>query len=283
VHELVGQFAGIREQQQALGVDVQAPDGLPFALCQARQAPEHRRTVLRIVVRHDLADGLVVRDDARRRRRDAHLHRAAVDLDVIAKGDALTDVRRLTVDGDLALEDQLLHVATRADAGLRQHLVQLGCVGLGAQHALVRGRRPLGRGLFLGGVERPRDDLGEHLAGIGGRQRLDDLGLGRFVVILPFSADGERCLARNGLGVFSTCAPAIAAVAATPFRTATLRGFTDFTAFTALTAFDRLDGTRLASERVAAEFGGGLGDRGGMRWQRLVHGGCDWLRTVAAT
>ena len=44
-------------------------------------------------------------------------------------GDALADVCGLAVHRDLAVGNHLLHVAPRADAGLRQHLVQLGRVG----------------------------------------------------------------------------------------------------------------------------------------------------------
>ena len=63
MHQLVGQLARVREQQQAFGVDVEPADRLPLALLQARQAAEHGRPVLRIVVRDDLAGRLVVRDD----------------------------------------------------------------------------------------------------------------------------------------------------------------------------------------------------------------------------
>ena len=68
-------------------------------------------------------------------------HRLAGDLHLVAERDALADVRRLAVDGDAAVEDQVFHVAPRADARLRQHLVQLRRIGLGRQHALRRPRR----------------------------------------------------------------------------------------------------------------------------------------------
>jgi hypothetical protein len=85
VHQLVGQFARVGEQQQAFGVDVQPADRLPLAVRQPRQAAEHRGPVLRVVVRDDLAHRLVVGHDARRRRRDAHLDRLAVDADAVAE------------------------------------------------------------------------------------------------------------------------------------------------------------------------------------------------------
>ena len=181
MHELVGKAARVREEKQALGIDVETADRLPLALLQPRQAPEHRRPVLRIVVGDDLAGRLVVGDDARRRRHDAHAHRLAVDLDPVAERDALSGVRRLAVDRDAAFDDQVFHVAARADAGLRQHLVQLGSVGLGCQHALVR--RVLDfRDCFRLGVELARQDMREDLAGLGNRPRLKVQGQRPFEV-----------------------------------------------------------------------------------------------------
>ena len=78
VHQLVGQLAGVGEQQQAFGVDVQPADRLPLALLQPRQAAEHRGALLRVVVGDDFTDGLVVRQHPGRGRRDAKAHRLAV-------------------------------------------------------------------------------------------------------------------------------------------------------------------------------------------------------------
>ena len=125
----------------------------------------------RIVVGDDLAGRLVIRQDPRRRRHDAHPHRLAVDLDPVAEGDALAGVRRLAVDRDPALDDQVFHVAARADAGLGQHLVQLRRIGLGGEHPLARGLLGLDRRLGVG-VELAGQDLGEDLAGLGRRDRL---------------------------------------------------------------------------------------------------------------
>ena len=100
VHQLVGQLARAGEQQQAFGIQVEPADRLPLALLQARELAEHGRAVLRIVVRDDLADRLVIGDDTRRRRRDAVANRLAVDLDLVAELDALADVGRLVVDRD---------------------------------------------------------------------------------------------------------------------------------------------------------------------------------------
>ena len=67
--------------------------------------------MLRVVVRDDLPHGLVVGQHARQRRRDTHLHRLAGNADLVAERDALAGVGGLAVDGDLAIGDQLLHVA----------------------------------------------------------------------------------------------------------------------------------------------------------------------------
>ena len=169
VHQLVRELAGVREQQQAFGVDVEPADRLPFALLQTRQAAEHGRAVLRIVVSDDFADRLVVRDDARRRRHDAQLDRLAFDLHTVAERDALANMRRLAVDLHVAIGNQVFHVAARADARLREHLVQLGRVGVGQQHTLRRSRvvfNGLNFGLGLAvDVELTRQHLCEQLAG----------------------------------------------------------------------------------------------------------------------
>src|SRR5690349_7997458 len=88
MHQLVGEFARTGEQQQAFGIQVEAADRLPLALLQARQLAEHGRPILRVVVRDDLADRLVIGDDARRRRRDPVADRLAIDLDLVAVLDA---------------------------------------------------------------------------------------------------------------------------------------------------------------------------------------------------
>ena len=136
VHQLVGQLPGTGQQQQTFGVQVQASDRLPLALKQLRQTPENGWAVLWIVMRYHLARGLVVRNHAWRWRVYAHANGLAVDFDVVAKLNALTDVCRLRVHGNSALEYQLLHLQARAQARLRQHFVQLGAFRLCRQNTL---------------------------------------------------------------------------------------------------------------------------------------------------
>ena len=227
VHQLVCQFAGVGEQQQAFGVQVEPTDRLPLALLKARQAAEHRGAVLGIVVRDDFTGWFVVRDDSRRRRHDAHANRLAVDLDLVAEGDALSGVCWLSVDRHQAVGDPLFHVAARTHTGLRQHLVQFGRFGLGSEHALGRA----GDGSFLGGcffqhIELAGQDLGEHLARLLRRhgRRVVDHRCRLVVVVIEIAtavavADrsvgtGSRPLRRNTvLATATVVAPAASAAA----------------------------------------------------------------------
>ena len=170
MHQLVGQLTRVGEQQQAFGVQVKTTDRHPLAVVQARQTTEHRGATLRIIVCDDFARGLVIGQDAGSGRRNAYLDRATGDLDAVAKGDALTDVSHLVVHLDAAVFDHLLDVAARADTGLGQHLLQLGGIGLGQQHALVDATF-FGSGffgLFTLFVKVTRQELGEHLGGLLG-------------------------------------------------------------------------------------------------------------------
>ena len=157
VHQLVGQFAGTCQEQQSFGVQVQPSDRLPFALKQLGQAPEDGRTVLRVIVRHHFAGGLVVGDDAGRRWINLYADGFAVDLDGVAKLDALTDMRRLGIDGNPPFQNQLLHLQTRTQAGLGQHLVQLGRFWLGQQNPLGQ----VDRGVVFVGIELTGDHVFE--------------------------------------------------------------------------------------------------------------------------
>jgi hypothetical protein len=177
VHEPVGQVAGVGEEQQPLGVDVQPADRLPLALGQARQAPEDRGPGLRVVVGHDLPGGLVVGQHARRQGADAHLHGLAVDRHAVAEGNALAGVGRVAVHRHPAVHDHLLQVTPGAQPGLRQHLVQLGRIGLGGQHApaVLGAGRGLGPVLVRGGQHRlgwPSGVCGNGSRGLVGRSRL---------------------------------------------------------------------------------------------------------------
>ena len=166
VHEPVGQFPRAGEQQQAFGVQIQPPNRLPFALHQPRQLAEHRRAVLRVIVRHDFPRRLVIGNHTRGWRRNTKANGLAVDLDLITKLHALPDMGGLVIHRNTPLKNELLHLQARTHAGLGQHLVQLGRLRLGQQHAF--GGRHLGVSLIL--VELARDHVGKPIAFAIGRR-----------------------------------------------------------------------------------------------------------------
>ncbi|MNW00772.1 hypothetical protein D3C71_1963090 [compost metagenome] len=59
---------------------------------------------------YDFANGLVVSDDARWRGINTVTDGLAIDLDLISKLNALTNMGRLIVHGNAPLKDELLHL-----------------------------------------------------------------------------------------------------------------------------------------------------------------------------
>ena len=145
MHHLVGELAGIREEQQPLGVEIEATDRDPLAVADVGQLFEHRRPPLGVVARDDLAGGLVIHEDPCARLREANLHELAVDPHFVARGDFLTDVGRLAVHRDSPGEDHLLHRTARAESARGQHLVQALRLGedLVSGRAVARWRQAL--------------------------------------------------------------------------------------------------------------------------------------------
>ena len=146
MHQVVGQLARTGEEQQPFGVEVKPTHRLPLALVQFRQTPEHGRAVLRVVVGNDLSDRLVVSNDPGRRWLDPVADWLAIDFNLVAKLDALANVRRFIIDADAALHDELLHLQTGAHARLRQHFVEFGGFCHGSQHAFTQSQL---RGVFI--------------------------------------------------------------------------------------------------------------------------------------
>ena len=105
-------------------------------MLQARQPAENRGSVLRVVVGHHLASGLVIRQHPWRGRQHADTNGLAIDFDHITKLNALPDVSWLTIDGNAPLQNQLLHLQPRPQSRLCKHLVQLGIVRLRQKYPL---------------------------------------------------------------------------------------------------------------------------------------------------
>ena len=124
VHHRVRQLAIGGEQQQAGGVDVQASDRDPACALQRWQRVEDGRPALGVFAGRDFAFGFVVHQHARRIGQRAGHEGAAVDLDLVAAGDAHAGARGFAVDLDQAVGDALFQRAARTQARLREHLVQ---------------------------------------------------------------------------------------------------------------------------------------------------------------
>ncbi len=167
-HQPIRQFAGGRKKDQALGVQVEPAHGDPAASGDLRQLFENGGALARVVLRDDFAHWLVIQQDARRPPAGhPALQRPAVDLDLVVRHHALADVRRLAIDRHAAGNDQFFHIAARADARVRQHLVQL--FRLRVQRLLGRAATAL-----------------EQLAGqrhLGHRRRID---------VVAFTSQGQR-------------------------------------------------------------------------------------------
>ena len=138
MHQLVCQLARAGKQKQPFCVEVEPAYRLPFAVLQTRQLAEHSGSVLRVIMRHHLANRLVIGDHTRWRRIDAIPDGLSIDFDLVAKLDTLPYVRWLVVDGDTPFQDELLHFKARTKTRLRQNLVQLGRFDLRLQHPFDR-------------------------------------------------------------------------------------------------------------------------------------------------
>ncbi|CUJ49428.1 Uncharacterised protein [Achromobacter xylosoxidans] len=133
VHDAVGHVARRGEDQQTLGIQIEPADRQPLAGAQLGQARKHAGAAARIVMADDFTCRLVIQDHARRLLGIGPHDRLAIDPHLVIRRYALADVRRLAVDRYTAGDDQLFHLSTRANARIRQHLVQLGHDGFAVQ------------------------------------------------------------------------------------------------------------------------------------------------------
>ena len=118
--EAVGKVAVVGEQQQPLGVGVEAADREHAGL--GRHEVDDRRPAVR--VRGPWSPRRAACSAGSRRARAAR-RRRAVDLDAVALDvDPATEHGDLAVDRDPAVGDQLLAVPPAAEAALGQHLLQ---------------------------------------------------------------------------------------------------------------------------------------------------------------
>jgi hypothetical protein len=128
MHQSVGDIARGGEDQQALGIEVEATNRYPARSLQTRQSLKHGGPMLGVISRADLARRLVVQQHPRRHRHGRTTNGPAVDADLIVGADSLTDVGWLTIDRDPPRNDQLFHFTTRTETRIGQQLVQFGQV-----------------------------------------------------------------------------------------------------------------------------------------------------------
>ncbi len=150
----VGEFAARREDEQPLGIEVEAADGDPSTAAQPRQTRKHAGAPVGIVAGDDFALGLVVHQDTRQLAGEVQLDQLAVDPDLVVRPDPLTDVGRLAIDVDAAGGDPLLDFAAGAKPGVGEGLLQLGRISedrRGRATATASRRRPR-----YSGVSRPQ-------------------------------------------------------------------------------------------------------------------------------
>ncbi len=130
----VGQIPRRGHHQQPFGVQIQTAHRDPAPARHLRETLENGRPGLRVVMRDNLASGLVINQNPRRLARLTPLQGLAVDANLVGWQHALADMRGLSIDRHAPGHDQLLHFAARADSGVRQHLVEF--VGLRVQGRL---------------------------------------------------------------------------------------------------------------------------------------------------
>jgi len=130
MHKAIGDVARGSEDQQPFGIEVEPANGHPARALEARQTMEDRGPLVGIFAGGDLARGLMVEQHPRGKGLDLARQHPTVDADLIARADALPDVGRQSVDRDSSCENQFLHVAPRAYAGIGKNLLQLQPGGL---------------------------------------------------------------------------------------------------------------------------------------------------------
>ena len=124
VHQAVGQFAIIGQQQQALGIQIQATDRYPAPAMQGRQALKYRRPALGIAAGSHLTDRLVISQHAPARPQRPHQHWPAIELDALGARDLDTELSNDAIDSDAPLANPRLDLAPGTDAGTGQEFLQ---------------------------------------------------------------------------------------------------------------------------------------------------------------
>ena len=85
MHHPIGQLAVGGKNKQAGSIDIEAANGDPLAVFNARQIVEYRDAIPRVTGGHDLALGLVVQQNARQLFVEFQFDRALINHHVVAR------------------------------------------------------------------------------------------------------------------------------------------------------------------------------------------------------
>src|SRR5262249_52691538 len=131
MHHAVGELPRGCQHEQSSGIEVEAPHGEPFAASYPRQPVENAGPAARIVTADDFSLGLVVEQDPGRASFCPGADRSAVDLDAVAEAHARADQSSGAIHRYAACAYPILDLATRAEPGLGERLLQF--LGAGGQ------------------------------------------------------------------------------------------------------------------------------------------------------
>src|SRR5690606_17411236 len=118
MHEPVSQIARRGQNQQALGIEIEAPYRQPLTDSHFGQAGTNRRTPRRVVVADDFASWLVIKNNAWRLGGIGARDGATIDTHLIVRPNALANMRRLAIDGHSPGNNQLFHFASRTNTSI---------------------------------------------------------------------------------------------------------------------------------------------------------------------
>ena len=131
MHEAICKLAVGGKNEQAGGVDIEPTNRNPLAVFHPRQVVKHGDAVARIAGRHNLALGLVVKQNPRQFFVESQLDRALIDHYIVPRRDLRPGGCDDAVNHHPARRNHDLHVATGAMTRLRQNLMQALALDVG--------------------------------------------------------------------------------------------------------------------------------------------------------
>ncbi len=105
MHEPIGDIARGREDQQAFGVQIQAPHGNPARAARFGKTLKDQGTLFRIIAGHHLARGLVIQQHPGYRTGWFTAQWPSIDPDQVLRTNPLPDMRGLAIDRNPTRQD----------------------------------------------------------------------------------------------------------------------------------------------------------------------------------